>query len=301
MKRSDLFVIMVCVCLVGVLGYGLGDLLSSRTSSDNKKSDLDLSTTGHSWGLQSLTTAMADVGLSNAESGVSFLVNEAGICAYGNVGGEINLTEAKAAFRGVEYESADYIIGSVPIPDYLESEDVHVYIHRTGWIVAYYTKTEFVAKIIKDFMAPADNKIEDAITVICTTIWIQKPEISYYDFRHPEANTLMIVGDQVVGYAETNTFRIFVPSEIVNNISRFEWYYYGDNTFNTFRMRGQLIYGGYNIDGTYGTITLVPPDMPDELLEATELKLSTLTEASVYSRYSDTKTQGGFIILLHYD
>lgn len=305
MKRRYLLLISVCFCLVGVLGgYSLGVFLSSLRSYYNEKSSLALSTPGHSMGLQSSIAAMADFGLSTAEGGVSFLVEEAGICAYGNVDQEINLTKAKEVFRGLEYECEDYIIGSVPIPGYPESEDVHVYVHRTGWIVAYYSKTEYVAKIIKDFINPEDNKIQNAIAVICNALWIGIPEIHYYDFRYPDANTLIVVGDRQPDRG-TNTFRILVPAEIANNISKFEWYYYGtcqsDFERGEFVVHGQVLCSGRQ--AAYGSMTLVPEDKPDELMKPTELKLDTLTECLVKAGYygSPLPTNAGFIILLHYD
>jgi hypothetical protein len=69
---------------------------------------------------------MANYGLTSSDSGVNYLYGEADVSAYCNAGQEINLTQAKGAFRDLEYESAEYIIGSVPIPGYSETEDVHV-------------------------------------------------------------------------------------------------------------------------------------------------------------------------------
>jgi hypothetical protein len=78
--------------------------------------------------------------VSGMRAGTNFLDAEAGISAYTNVGEEIDLEKAKSAFRTVEYETDEYTIGSVPLPDYPEYEDVHAYVHKDGWVVTYYLK-----------------------------------------------------------------------------------------------------------------------------------------------------------------
>jgi len=303
MRGRNVLAILICVCLVGALAYTLNNMLISSNLYNSKNSGVASSTPSHALGLRSLTMAMTASELNTSGSGVSFLAAEAGFCAYGDVAQDINLTKAKEAFRGLEYESQDYIIGSVPIPGYTETEDVHVYVHRTGWIVAYYFNTEYVAKIIMDFMTPADNKLEFAIKIICSTILVATPNISYYDFRYPDANTLLIVGNQQTGSSQS-IFRIFVPSQIANNVSRFEWYLGGNG--GTLGIRDQVI---SQTMPSYGMMNLVPSSKPDELMQPTDLKLDNLTEAWVEGTTTFnppwlptiTTGEGGFIILLHYD
>ena len=79
----------------------------------------------------------------------SFLEDEAGISAYMNAGQNIDLNLAKKAYRTIEEETEQYIIGSVKLTGYSETEDVHAYVHKDGWIVTYYLKDEPSAKILK--------------------------------------------------------------------------------------------------------------------------------------------------------
>lgn len=151
--------------------------------------------------------------------GTSFLVEEAGISAYTNVGEAINIEKAKSAFRTIEYETEEYIIGSVPLPDYPETEDVHAYVHKDGWVLVYYLKDEPAAKIIDWNDYGRDEKIkgtklEDAISVICNNAGVPIGDIKYYDFRHPNADKLMIVADAIWS-SGTDTFRIKLPSDFV--------------------------------------------------------------------------------------
>ena len=57
----------------------------------------------------------------------SFLEDEAGITAYTDTGFTIDLDNARDAFRTVEQETANYLIGSVAVPGFPDTEDVHVH------------------------------------------------------------------------------------------------------------------------------------------------------------------------------
>ena len=57
----------------------------------------------------------------------STISDEAGISAYFQTPSPITLSSVRGKFRTIELETTDYIIGSVPLKDYPESYDVHVY------------------------------------------------------------------------------------------------------------------------------------------------------------------------------
>jgi len=159
------------------------------------------------------------VGIAAQRAGTTFLEEEAGISAYTNLGQEIDLKLADDAFRTIEYETDEYIIGSVPLPDYAETEDVHAYIHKDGWIVTYYLNEEPVAKILDWADYNTDEKInstklEDGISVVCDALNISVKNVKYYDFRYPNADKLMIIGDALWA-AGTDTFNITLPGDFV--------------------------------------------------------------------------------------
>jgi len=148
-------------------------------------------------------------------TGASFLEDEAGISAYGQVS-SVDLDLAENAYKNVEEKTEDYIIGSVTLDNYDESNDVHVYVDITGWIVAYYLNTEKSSKIIdwKGYVNSepvSGTKLSDAITLVTLEMLVLPPTISYYDFRYPSATNMMIVIDEKIG-AGTETFRIMVPN-----------------------------------------------------------------------------------------
>lgn len=151
--------------------------------------------------------------------GTSFLEEEAGISTYTNVEETINLGLARNAFRTIEYETDEYIIGSVPLPDYPETEDVHSYVHIDGWVVIYYLREEPAAKILDwEGFGPDEvitgTKLQDGIFVVCDAAGVPIGDIKYYDFKYPNANKMMIIVDALWTYGE-DTLNIMLPSDFV--------------------------------------------------------------------------------------
>jgi hypothetical protein len=162
-------------------------------------------------------------------AGTTFLEEEAGISAYTNVGEAVDLEKAKTAFRMIENETDEYIIGSVPLPDYAEAEDVHAYVHKDGWVVAYYLEEEPVAKILdwEDYSTDeiiTGTKLEDGVSVVCNAAGVPIRDLKYYDFRYANADKLMIVADALWG-SGTDTFNVKLPSDFVFYERSFSHYF----------------------------------------------------------------------------
>lgn len=158
----------------------------------------------------------AFLAIANAEEApTAFPVDEAGIAAYFNANQPITLANVRDVFRTIEVETPDYIIGSVAVPDYPESEDVHVYIHRTGWLMAYYLAADPVAKIF-DWRAyngsSTGTKIEKILTIVASEAGVPFPGATFYDFRYPNANRLMLIGET---YQDGNDFTVWLPGGFV--------------------------------------------------------------------------------------
>jgi len=146
----------------------------------------------------------------------TFLQKEAGISAYTNIGA-VDLERVKTIYKTIERKTDQYVLGSVELPGYDETQDVHVYVTTEGWVVAYYLKDQ-PAAIIMDYSGYTGGvitttKLDIALEVIYSTLGVSPPDVKYYDFRYPEANRLMIVAD----YCEngTDSFEINIPSEVV--------------------------------------------------------------------------------------
>jgi hypothetical protein len=167
------------------------------------------------------------VSIANAEPALArtSIESEAGISAYFKTAASISLSDVRDAFRTIEVETADYIIGSVPVANYPESEDVHVYVHKDGWILAYYLAADPAAKTI-DWRKYHDSSRTNFTTKLESTIAVMASEAgfafnynaTYYDFRYPNATHLMLIGewvyDNYYGYGATDSFEVKLPSSL---------------------------------------------------------------------------------------
>jgi len=194
----------------------------------------------------------------------SFLDDEAGISAYTNVGQQIDLDDAKNAFRTIEYETDDYIIGSVPLPDYPETEDVHCYVHVDGWIVTYYLNDEPVAKIVdwEDYTTEetiTGTKLEDGIYEVCNAAYVVAGDIYYYNFEWPVAEKLMIVAD-AEWYGQIDTFDIMLPSDFIFYERSYSHY---ANSYSRMYINDNQISILYSEGTDYDT--LLPSDLPTDV------------------------------------
>lgn len=163
-------------------------------------------------------------GIANAVSNpaITSIVNEAGISAYFKTSGSIDLNTVKTLFRTVEAQTATYLIGSVPVANYPETEDVHVYVQIDGWILAYYMSSDPVAKIFDwrkfhDASRPASitTKLENTIAIVAAQAGQAFAGATYYDFRFPNANTMALIVEWVDGnpYAsQSDSFEVTLDS-----------------------------------------------------------------------------------------
>jgi hypothetical protein len=146
------------------------------------------------------------VAVVSAEEGsiTSVIEDEAGIAAYFDAGTTINLNNVRPVYRTIEHEApGEYIIGSVEVENYPESEDVHVYVHVDGWILAYYLAADPVGKIF-DWRAYHNSgqidlttKLENTLIRVAGYAVVPYPGCTYYDFRNPDATNLMLIADWV--------------------------------------------------------------------------------------------------------
>jgi len=138
-----------------------------------------------------------------AAGNMHFLDEEAGISAYTNVGQEIDLAKAATGFKTIEYQTSEYIIGSVGLPGLPETEDVHCYVHKDGWVLTYYLRQEAIAKIV-DWTDLSTTKLEKGIGKMCDAASVPFVWAKYYDFRYPYAEKLMVIIDY-------DSFRLRIP------------------------------------------------------------------------------------------
>lgn len=141
----------------------------------------------------------------------TFFDEEAGIAAYAQtLDTPINFSHIKPAFRTLEVETADYLIGSVPVPGYSESEDVHIYVSSNGWLLGYYPAASSASRII-DWKSYDGSSIPVKLTMALNEVADEGQftisDVNYYDFRYPNATTMMMVSKQ------RGIFQVILPED----------------------------------------------------------------------------------------
>ena len=188
-------------------------------------------------------------------TGGGFLNDEAGIAAYVNVNQAIDLSMAKKVFRTVENETDTCLNGSVGIPDLDENQDAHVYVHKDGWIVAYYLNDEPVAKILNWTRFAQDktvrpNNLDVVIGIICNSAGLPIPKIKYYDFKYPHANRIVFIADANDAPGD-NSFNVKLPSNFVFFERSISHYSHTDGNWGA---KSELLIDGAVLD------KIAPPD-----------------------------------------
>ncbi len=196
----------------------------------------------------------------------TFLDSEAGISAYFQADGLINLNNIRSLYQTIEVETADYIIGSISVPNYsTESEQAHVYINKNGWVLAYYSKGDPTSKII-DLSVFQNNgtittKLRNVAATVAQASGSSFSDVAYYHFQYPNATKILVVAE--VNDSDGNNFSITLPSSY--GYYERSWAIRG-STGPEFRLDGTTIgscgYGGCL--GNYGGITAdqLLPDVP---------------------------------------
>jgi len=245
--------LIVIIVMVGIVG--LGAVLGIDVLRNNATPGTPTSANGNRiFFLSRLVMAVES----------TFLGQEAGVTAYTNLGVAIDLSVARTGFKTIEQETADYIVGSIALPDLPETEDVHCFVHSDGWIVTYYLAAEPASKIIGWVYSIPGNlvtKLKVGIDEMCTTLETTAEEIGYYDFHYPLANRLMVITDCAAS-TDPDSFNLKIPGGFT--MYERSWSHYAvlpscssmvtEDSF--FRLNGNLIDQLTEPGGTHqGTLT----------------------------------------------
>jgi hypothetical protein len=192
----------------------------------------------------------------SASSETTFLEEEAGMSIYINIGRSIDLAVAKTVYRTIEKETSNYTVGSIALPGLPESEDVHCFVHKDGWIVAYYLEAEPVGKII-DWAywsggTLTKNKLQVGLEQMGNALGASVTSAKYYHFQYSYANKCMIIIETLTVGGE-DSFNITIPIEFTvyeRSWSHYaEYIYYSsylkidENTIDTISTNDQTKYG----------------------------------------------------------
>ncbi len=240
--------IRTLVILLGIiLVFGMGYLFGSDTwTIFNSRDSNDMDEDG------------GDFVLIMPKTSSTFLNDEAGIAYYTNVSQTLNLATAKAEFRTIEADEPNYVVGSLALSGLPETEDVHVFVHKDGWILTYYLKAEPVGKIIDWNYYSAGTlsktKLSTGLEVMSLVLGVSPTYTNYYNFEFPNANKLKIVIEEVSGQ-NTDSFDI----KLTSTFTYYErsWAHYGTSSFSYLRLDGNQISYLNSGDFDYGELTPV--------------------------------------------
>ena len=145
-----------------------------------------------------------------------FPMNEAGISAYVNLEQAIDLERARSVFKGIEADEDGYVIGIIELPNLAEDMWPHAYVSKSGWIMAYYPKTEPTSKLMQWSGYQRDvittTTLKDTLVTMCQKMALDPSKVdssmSYYHFQYPDATKLLIALDTTSG---GDTFKYTIP------------------------------------------------------------------------------------------
>jgi hypothetical protein len=184
----------------------------------------------------------------------SFLEKEAGMACYTKLNQKIDLASAKKAFRTIEKDTDTYIVGSIPVPGYeaVTTEDAHCFIHKDGWIVAYYLRDEPTSKIMN--WQNWDGKTINPIILQClvsasSSVGVTPNDVKYYNFKYPDANRFIIIADR-------GSFKLTTPTSLVIYDRSYSTYHSRTAATGRWTDYDELIIDNSKIDSAIGFLTV---------------------------------------------
>jgi len=228
-KKMKMGVLLIAVLMISLLGVYLyaGDQRSGMVAEASQTYLL-------------VNPAFAQ----SATTGTTFLEEEAGMSIYVNIGQSIDLSKAKTVYKTIEKETSDYIVGSLSLPNLPETDDVHCFVHKDGWIVVYYLKAEPISKIIDwSYYSPTagltKTKLQVGLEKMALALGATVTGAKYYNFQYPYADKWMIVIESREDEGE-DTFNIKIPSEFT--IYERSWSHYGSGWYTDWYSYGYAIF-----------------------------------------------------------
>ncbi len=91
--------------------------------------------------------------------------------------------------------------------------------HHDGWIVAYLTKWQLASALFdwvnyEEKGLKNSTLLENVIRLLAEDLGISDFNVSYYDFRHPEATNLMLTADHANENIPEESFTINIPRQL---------------------------------------------------------------------------------------
>jgi hypothetical protein len=165
---------------------------------------------------------------ASAEEGdLKLLLEDAGIIAYVKLSKEIDLADFPASYFILpSKETEGYTGGTVIIPGSEAiliqdtTPEVHLVVHRTGWLVAYLSRFQPSAALFDWVTYDSDKKKLTSLERVLIQAsqnageTINLGSVAYYDLRNREATNILLAGDSVDVSQPQNTFNLLIPRKV---------------------------------------------------------------------------------------
>lgn len=242
---SGVFVVkrVVLVITLALLLFGLGSYLPGKAPEEV--------------GTRLQLVAPPFISQVQAQTIATYLDQEAGISAWAK-GTPINITSVRSICRTIEIETPDYIICSVDVSSYLDHFDPHVYVHKDGWILAFYFRTNYLgisipaSKMLNVVGKTLENTLlSNTVASVANAASSSISTINYYDFRFPDATHMLFIAEDD---SEGASFTLQIPCSYMYYEK--SWALSGTN-YAVFSLNGTSFYPNaiYRDDGSaYGVL-----------------------------------------------
>lgn len=152
---------------------------------------------------------------AEASQPANFADDEAGIAGYIKVNQTIDLNKVDDLCRNITEQNSNYLICSIDVPDYDDNHSPTVYVHKDGWVMAYYRNSEPTSKII-DFRhytgdANLPTKFEQVINLVIAKIGAPSATPTYYHFAYPDAKKMLLIAEKA-DPGHSDAFQMNMPS-----------------------------------------------------------------------------------------
>ena len=158
----------------------------------------------------------------SACAAVDFPADEAGISAYVHAKDSISLNNVKPSLATIERETEDYIIGTVALSGYTETQYPHVYVSTDGWVVAYFPNDRPSSWLFPWYSysggAIATTTLADTVDTVVDQVGGSSSDLKYYNFKYPDATRMMLIieneGSNVWTHFKVKIPETFTPYEV---------------------------------------------------------------------------------------
>lgn len=142
---------------------------------------------------------------------IADISSEAGISAYVKTPTAILLSRAQTAFTSITAQNSNYIMGTITPAGYDAYWGAQVMVHKTGWIMAWYHKDWLASTVVhvNDKTFANKTKLSLAIDKVTTALRITSINPTYYHFKYPTANRMLIARKSLVS---GHKMRVSYPS-----------------------------------------------------------------------------------------